>query len=129
MIKYLCFIDNYKIDELENAMMCFQRQENYKSEIDFYTRINADRGYSDNLKHAERCKNDSLEHVIFTNQIALLSHEFGWRNDLEEPERIYIYKAGKLIHVRELTNKEIRESHNIMQMYMNGAFELLEDEE
>lgn len=118
MIKYLCFID---WDMLAPNIVGDFRREKDCSDVPICF-IDASRGYSQNVHQAIEAKRKKEEMIIVTNQIGILSHEYGWRDDLGEHERIYIYKNGSFVNIKALTNKEIREYHNIMRMYMNGCF-------
>ena len=91
-----------------------------------YNRMNASWGYTDNIKtldlYLEKLGEDT---VILTNSLVALDHKYGW-NKKENHTDIYFYVESKHDFVRcdELTDREIREGHNIMKMFMNGAFDL-----
>ena len=91
-----------------------------------YNRMNASWGYTDNIKtldlYLEKLGEDT---VILTNSLVALDHRYGW-NKKEHHTDIYFYVKSKRDFVRcdELTEKEIREGHNIMKMFMNGVFNL-----
>ena len=91
-----------------------------------YNRIDASRGYSDNIKTLDLYREKFGEDTtVLTNSLAALDHKYGW-NKKENHTDIYFYAESKYDFVRcdELTEKEIREGHNIMKMFMNGAFDL-----
>ena len=92
--------------------------------VDFI--IKANRGVSRNIDDLDlyaRCKPDA---VIYTNSIFAFSNKYAWNNDLKVPE-VYIRAGEHMIFTRidKLTDKEIREGHNIGKMYINGAFDNL----
>lgn len=123
MIKYLCFIDgDMRASNVVNIIGDFRLEKGCPDvPICFIT---ASHGYSQNVHQAQVVKRKKKEMIVVTNQIGILSHEYGWRNDLSEHERIYILENGSFISINDLTSKEIRECHNIMRMYMNECFNL-----
>ena len=63
------------------------------------------------------------EYIVYTNSLVALSNKYCWNDVLGIPE-LYIRKDSnsKFIRVDHLTDKEIHKVHNLMQMYINGAF-------
>lgn len=96
-----------------------------------YSVINALWGYTDNVKaldlYREKCGEDT---PVITNSLVALDHKYGW-NKKENHTDIYFYVESKHDFVRcdELSGREIRESHSIMKMFMNGAFDLEDRDE
>lgn len=91
-----------------------------------YNRVDALWGYSDNIKTLDLYRKTLGEDtIILTNSIIALDHRYGW-NEKENHTDIYFYVESKHDFIRcdELTEREIREGHNIMKMFMNGAFDL-----
>ena len=91
-----------------------------------YNRLSAAWGYTDNIKELNTYREKLGEAaIILTNSLVALDHRYGW-NKKENHTDIYFYVESKHDFVRcdELTEKEIREGHNIMKMFMNGAFDL-----
>ena len=80
--------------------------------------------------HLNACKTTVYEYdgeyaAIFTNSLVALDHRYGW-NEKENHTDIYFYVESKQDFVRcdKLTEREIREGHDIMKMFMNGEFDL-----
>ena len=90
-----------------------------------YHILDAARGPSDNIERLELARLNYYDCVIFTNSLVALDHRYGW-NKKENHTDIYFYVESKHDFVRcdELTDREIREGHNIMKMFMNGVFDL-----
>ena len=60
--------------------------------------------------------------VVYTNQITALSNEYAWNEELKIPEIYIRNKDGVFTCIDNLTNKVLREAHNIMKMYIAGSF-------
>ena len=91
-----------------------------------YNRLNAAWGYTDNIKELNAYREKFGEDTaILTNSLVALDHRYGW-NEKENHTDIYFYVESKHDFVRcdELTEREIREGHDIMKMFMNGDFDL-----
>lgn len=88
--------------------------------------LNASDGYTNNIKALNAYKEKFSEDcTVLTNSLVALDHKYGW-NKKENHTDIYFYIESKHDFVRcdELTEREIREVHNIMKMFVNGAFDL-----
>lgn len=89
--------------------------------------IDASCGYSANQRLLDKFKKNEEMHntsiSIYTNSLIALSNKYCWNSELKLPE-LYLreYKDGPFVRVTELTDKEIHQVHNLMQMYINGAF-------
>jgi hypothetical protein len=59
---------------------------------------------------------------VYTNAIIALDNKFAWNNKLKVPE-IYLIKEDNFIRIDKLTDRELKEGHDIMKMYMNGEFD------
>ena len=91
-----------------------------------YNKLCASWGYTANIKELNTYREKFGEDtVILTNSLVALDHKYGW-NKKENHTDIYFYVKSKRDFVRcdELTDREIREGHNIMKMFMNGVFDL-----
>ena len=98
--------------------------------IEYHLTVDAAYGPADNeavLLEAYHYLNNA---IILTNSLVALDHRYGW-NEKEHHTDIYFYVESKHDSVRcdELTEREIREGHNIMKMYLNGAFDLDKEKE
>lgn len=93
--------------------------------IRYYLTLDAAHGPSDNIEQLEWACLNRYDCIILTNSLVALSHKYGWNKENGCTD-IYFYVESKHDFVRcdELTEKEIRKEHNIMKMFMNGAFNL-----
>lgn len=101
------------------------RQWDRPTNISYNYILDAAHGPSNNIERLELVRLNYYDCVIFTNSLVALDHRYGW-NEKENHTDIYFYVESKHDFVRcdELTKKEIRKEHNIMKMFINGAFDL-----
>ena len=89
--------------------------------------IDATYGYSANQRELDRLLDYAKTHItpviVYTNSIIALSNKYCWDSELQLPE-LYLResKDGPFVRITNLTDKEIHKAHNLMQMYINGAF-------
>lgn len=89
-------------------------------------KIDAAEGYSycdDALEYLR--VNDSTS-VVYTNTIVALNREYAWNRDYGVFEIYMRCGDDNAFHrIDELTQRELREAHNIMKMYMANEFRKL----
>ena len=85
-----------------------------------YSTVNASDGPSANRKQICLMNYDD---AILTNSLIALGHWCGWNED-ENHTDIYLWvdKLHTFKRIDELTEKEIRNAHNIEKMYLAGEF-------
>lgn len=90
--------------------------------IDAADGVNACINMLDNLnKNRKDC-------VIYTNSIFAFSNRYAWNEKLQLPE-IYIRdRNGVFTNITQLTNRILREGHNLAKLYVGGEFQPLEKE-
>ena len=93
--------------------------------IRHYNTLDAAYGPSNNIEQLEWVRLKYYDCILLTNSLVSLNHKYGW-NKKENHTDIYFYVESKHDFVRcdELTEREIREGHNIMKMFLNGEFDL-----
>ena len=89
-------------------------------------KIDAGEGYSycdDALEYL--CANDPCS-VVYTNTVTALHNRYAWNRDYSCFEIYMRCKEDNAFHlIQELTQRELREAHNIMKMYMANEFRKL----
>ena len=69
--------------------------------------------------------NDPMS-VVYTNMITALDRSYAWNSDYGVFEIYMRCGEDKAFHrIDELTQRELREAHNIMKMYMANEFRKL----
>lgn len=91
-------------------------------------RIYADYGYSHCIKQLDMLLETVPDSIVYTNFLPALSGKYAWNKE-EGQHDIYLRNAdGEFVRIQNLTNRELREGHDIMKMYMNGEFKHKEEE-
>lgn len=90
-------------------------------------RIDAACGYSANRRILDKLAKFEETHptsiIVYTNSLIALSNQYCWNDELKIPD-LYLRESINegFVRVTMLTDKEIHKAHNLMQMYINGAF-------
>lgn len=90
----------------------------------FVYRIDATHGVRHNLIRLDVMLTDEPDAIVYTNQILAFSNKYAWNEELKAPE-IYI-RAGKyqvFTRIDKLTERELRQAHNLAHMYVAGEFD------
>lgn len=131
MIKFLCFtgfeINKATLNAFDELVNEGRKDDNL---LTCGYVIGAADGIESNLCLMERLHSRSTTAWnILTNQVILLDHKYCWNSSLPVPERAYIYEPfqEKFYHIQELTDRELREAHNLYKLYLNGGLEKWEE--
>ena len=90
---------------------------------DFNFMIDAGMGVTQNESALNLYSNLTPDCAIYTNSLVALNNKYCWNDDLKVPE-LYL-RAGEnneFTRVDQLTDRELREGHNLMALYRNGDF-------
>lgn len=85
--------------------------------------VHANKGISDNIELLDLIAEKDADAIIYTNSIFAFNNMYAWNEELKAPE-IYI-RAGKhmeFTRIDKLTNRELRQGHNLAKMYVAGEF-------
>lgn len=85
--------------------------------------VDAAAGVSDNIKSLDSIYNDDCNNIVYTNSIFAFDNRYAWNRKLGLPE-IYIRKSrqGEFVNIASLTERELREGHNLARLYIGGEF-------
>ena len=61
--------------------------------------------------------------AVITNSIIALNNAYAWNEETNSCD-IWFWKNGEWVNIQDTTEREIRQGHNIMHMYLNDAFDL-----
>ena len=88
-------------------------------------RVDAINGVSANREDLDLLHSYSKEHSvsIYTNSIFAFSNKYAWNDELKIPE-IYIRHGqnDEFTRIDKLTNRELRQAHNLAKIYVAGGF-------
>ena len=87
--------------------------------------VDAKNGISANINFLDELNQEEEDLTIYTNSIFAFNNRYAWNEKLKVPE-IYI-RAGEYMaftRIDKLTNRELREGHNLAKMYVSGEFKI-----
>ena len=92
--------------------------------FDYDYEVNAKDGYMCNREKLDGIKDTYSNSKVYTNSLVALSSRYCWNDKLKVPE-LYIRSGEKqeFVRVDSLTDRKLRESHNLLKMYINGEFD------
>ena len=78
-----------------------------------------------NYKHTMIENQNLVDIIIITNSLVALDNTYCWGEETNSCE-LYIYDKRKdeFVKAQDLTEKEIKQGHNLEALYRNGAFDL-----
>lgn len=86
-------------------------------------KIDAGQGVSSCIRLLDICAECRPSSIIYTNSIFAFHNMYAWNEELKAPE-IFI-RAGESeqwVRIDKLTNRELKEGHNLAKMYVAGEF-------
>lgn len=86
--------------------------------------IQANLGVNQNLDMLEWYLANKPNITVYTNSIFAFDNRYAWNEELNAPE-IYIRAGERMEFTRidKLTNRELRQGHNLAKMYVSGEFD------
>jgi hypothetical protein len=86
--------------------------------------LNASHGVTENIEVLDYLLREKPNTVVYTNSIFAFHNMYAWNEALKAPE-IFIRagEAGTWVRIDKLTNRELKEGHNLAKMYVAGEFE------
>lgn len=99
-----------------------RRDDQLPFDADFYVR--ADRGVTKNIEWLDYISECNPNCTVYTNSIFAFNNIYAWNEELKAPE-IYIRAGEHMVFTRidKLTNRELRQGHNLAKMYVSGEFD------
>lgn len=85
--------------------------------------IDAKYGYTNNANKFIDIENEDNTAIVYTNSLLALNNRLAWNEDLKVPE-IYLRIGSAFERIDKLTNRELKQGHDIMKMYIAGEFEV-----
>jgi hypothetical protein len=86
--------------------------------------VAAERGVTSNIIRLDALNEKHPDAVIYTNSIFAFNNMYAWNEELKAPE-IFIRAGedGQWVRIDRLTDRELRQGHNLAKMYVAGEFE------
>lgn len=83
--------------------------------------IDARYGYTHNASLLGCIKDLDYEASVYTNSVIALDNKFAWNEALKVPE-VYLVVEDEFVRIDSLTDRQLREGHDIMRLYIAGEF-------
>lgn len=86
--------------------------------------VDAARGVSACIMILDACAKCRHNDIVYTNSIFAFHNMYAWNEELKAPE-IFIRagEEGVWVRIDKLTNRELKQGHNLAKMYVAGEFE------
>ena len=86
--------------------------------------VDASKGVTANIEWLDLLMERHSGDTVYTNSIFAFHNMYAWNEKLKVPE-IFIRagEEGKWVRIDKLTNRELKEGHNLAKMYIAGEFE------
>lgn len=84
--------------------------------------VDAGHGYSNNERYLDFLQDTVQDCAVYTNSLVALNNKYCWNSDLKVPELYLRNKDNIFTRVDDLTDRELREGHNLLALFRNGAF-------
>lgn len=116
MIKGIYFVDGDIRPLVSNIFNSLCEKHKMRGYI-----IDAACGISRGKRYAEQLEQSHPDSFVLTNQIVLLSNEYAWK-DNQCKAYLWHHDDAEFINLQDLTDKDIRNAHNLSKMYIAGSF-------
>lgn len=86
--------------------------------------VDASNGYSDNRHHLEviqRLEGDAHS-IVYTNAPIAFSNIYAWDKEVQVPQIYIRNKNGIFTRIDEMTNRELKQGHNLWRLYEANEF-------
>lgn len=86
--------------------------------------VRAELGVTENIDRLDAYIEHHPNAIVYTNSIFAFNNMYAWNEELKVPE-IYIRAGEHMVFTRidKLTNRELRQGHNLAKMYVAGEFD------
>lgn len=106
----------------EDGLLKWDDYSKFIDDYDYVVRVNAMEGPNMCIKFLDHFKGKYPDCTIYTNSIFAFSNKYAWNSRLKIPE-IYIRDENdEWTRIDELTNRELKQGHNLAKMYIAGEF-------